>query len=105
MVVDGVITGTYDRQIAKKGRFSGAAKYTYYPIVKYELEGLESIRRCNVNSSRKESFKEGEILKLYWSPSENGIRERCANKILLVAGILLTVAGILAGASIVVALA
>ncbi|MCR4675652.1 MAG: hypothetical protein K5634_00270 [Sphaerochaetaceae bacterium] len=103
--IDGVITGTYERQISKKGRFSGAAKYTYYPIVKYELEGLESIRRCNINSSRKQSFKEGETMKLYWSPSENGIRERCPNKFLLIVGILLTVAGILAGASIVSALA
>lgn len=104
-LVEGVVKDIYERQIAKKGRFTGSAKFTYYPIVEYSLEGLESKRRCNVNSSRKESFKVGEPFKLYWSPTENGIRERCANTVFLVGGILLTVAGILAGASIVTALA
>ncbi|MBR1938422.1 MAG: hypothetical protein IJ836_05665 [Spirochaetales bacterium] len=104
-VVEGVIKDIYERQISKKGRFTGPAKFTYYPIVQYEIEGLEAIRRCNVNSARKDSFKIGSSYKLYWSPSENGIRERCESKVLMIIGILLSTVGILAGASIIAALA
>lgn len=95
------ITGIYERQISKQGRFSGGAKYTYYPIVKYEIQGKECLRRCNVNSSRKESFKIGDAIKLYYSPSENGIREKGANPVILIIGILSLVCGLLAGISII----
>ncbi len=98
------ITGIYERQISKPGRFSGAARFTYYPIVKYVLDGKEAVRRCAVNSGRKESFKVGDSMTLYWSPSEKAVREKKANPVILGAGILVLLAGILAAVSIISAL-
>ena len=95
------IVDIYERQISKQGRFSGGAKYTYYPIVKYDFDGNSTLRRCNVNSSRKESFKIGDIVKLYYSPSEKNIREKGANTFILIVGIILLIIGLLAGISII----
>ena len=94
------IVDIYERQISKQGRFSGGSKYTYYPIVKYDLKGNSTLRRCNVNSSRKESFKVGDTINLYYSPSENAIREKKANPIILSVGIVSLICGLLAGISI-----
>jgi len=98
--VDAEITDIYERQVSKPGRFSGGAKYTYYPIVKYDLNGTSMIRRCNVNSSRKESFRLGDIVPLYYSESEGDMREHKANPALLIVGIISAVLGILAGVGI-----
>ena len=98
--VSAEIVEIYERQISKPGRFSGSGRFTYYPIVRYEKDGVSTLRRCNVNSSRKESFRIGDNVKLYYSPSEDGIREKHANPIILAAGILCVACGILAGLSI-----
>ena len=95
------ITGIYERQISKQGKFSGGAKYTYYPIVKYEINGNEALRRCNVNSSREDSFKIGDTIKLYYSPSEAGVREKGPNLAVLVIGILSLICGLFAVISII----
>ncbi len=94
------IVDIYERQISKEGRFSGGARYTYYPIVRYELDGNNTLRRCNVNSSRKDSFKIGDEVKLFFSPSENNIREKGANVFILIVGIVSLLCGLLAGISI-----
>ena len=99
-VIPSEIVEIYERQISKQGRFSGGSKFTYYPIVKYALSGTDTLRRCNVNSSRKESFKIGDTIDLYYSPTEGAIREKKANPFILVFGIITFVLGLLAGISI-----
>ena len=94
------IIDIYERQISKQGRFSGGSKYTYYPVVKYLFSGVETMRRCNVNSSRKESFKIGDMINLYYSPSEDVIREKKENLFVLIFGAVVLTLGILAGVSI-----
>ena len=58
------------------------------------------MRRCNVNSSRKESFKIGDMINLYYSPSEDVIREKKENLFVLIFGAVVLTLGILAGVSI-----
>ena len=102
--LDATITGIYERQVSKPGRFSGNGRFTYYPIVTYEQDGKTMMRRCNVNSGRKESFRTGDTVKLYFSPEEGDVRERGANMIVLISGIIILVLGLLAGISIISAL-
>lgn len=99
--LDATITGIYERQVSKPGRFSGNGRFTYYPIVSYEQNGKTMTRRCNVNSGRKESFRIEDTIKLYYSPAEDDVRERGANMIVLIAGIIILVLGLLAGISII----
>ncbi len=95
------ITDIYERQISKPGRLSGSGRFTYYPIVTYELDDVKMMRRCNVNSGRKESFRIGENMDLYYSPSENDVRERKESPVILALGIILLILGLLAGISII----
>ncbi len=98
--IDSVITDIYERQVSKPGRFSGDGRFTYYPIVSYDQEGRTMMRRCNVNSGRKDSFRIGDTLKLYYSPSEGDVREHGPNLLILISGIVILILGLLAGISI-----
>lgn len=98
--LDAVITDIYTRQISRETKILKGAKYTYYPIVRYELNGRENIRRCNINSSGQNTFQAGEHLQLYYDPRTQTVLERHARAGAAAVGILLVLIGILAGASI-----
>jgi hypothetical protein len=98
--VEARITDIYTRQISRESKLLKGAKYTYYPIVRYELDGKENIRRCNINSGRKDSFQMGENMKLYYDAKTGTVLEKHERIGALVAGILLTALGVLTGASI-----
>ena len=95
-----VITGLYSRQISKESKIVKGARYTYYPVVRYTLNGKESVRRCTVNSEREKSFKVGDTITLYHDPETGEVLEKNARLWMLIAGVVLAGAGILAGASI-----
>ncbi len=99
--IDAVITDIYERQVSKPGRFSGSGKFTYYPIVSYDQDVKTMVRRCNVNSGRKESFRAGDTLRLYYSSDEGDVREHGSNKLILIAGAVILILGLLAGVSII----
>ena len=98
--VDAVITDIYTRQISKETKILKGSKYTYYPVVRYELNGKENIRRCNINSGNENSFKTGESLRLYYDPKTYAVLEKHARTGAAVAGVILVVIGVLAGLSI-----
>ena len=98
--VSAEVTDIYTRQISKETKILRGNKFTYYPVVKYEIDGRENIRRCNINSSSEKSFKIGDPMKLYYDPADKTVYEKNANIVVLAAGIVFTAAGLLAGASI-----
>ncbi len=98
--VDAEITDVFKRQISKETKILRGSKFTYYPIVRFNAGGKENIRRCAVNSSREDSFKIGEKMKLYLDPASGNVLEKHASPVVLITGILIAVSGILAGASI-----
>lgn len=95
-----VIDSVYTRQISKETRILRGSRYTYYPVVRYELDGRENIRRCNINSSGEGSFKPGEPMTLYLEPDTGAIYEKHAHPGYAVAGVLTLGCGIAAGLSI-----
>ena len=97
----GVIIGRFSRQISKETKIIKANKFTYYPIVKYTIDGKESIRHCNLNSSNEKSFAEGDEYILYYDPARKTVLEKRAQINHLVIGIVLAVIGALAGISII----
>lgn len=99
-VIEAEITDIYSRQISKETKIIKGSKYTYYPIVRYVLDGQENIRRCNINSGRQDSFKTGEHMKLYYDPRSKTVRENHARPAAAAVGLVLTVIGTAAGASI-----
>lgn len=98
--IDAVIADIYVRQISKETKILKGAKYTYYPIVRYELNGKENIRRCNINSSGQNTFKTGESMKLYYDAQAQTVLEKHARAGVAAVGVFLVLIGILAGASI-----
>ncbi len=94
------ITDVYSRQISKETKILRGSKYTYYPVVKYELDGRENLRRCNINSSSEKSFKVGETMTLYYDEKAGTVIEKHAQIGMAVAGGLILAAGIAAGVSI-----
>ena len=98
--IDAVVTGTYTRQISKETKIIRGSRYTYYPIVRFEVDGQERIRRCRVNASSEKSYKEGDTLRLWYDPSTGGVAENNAKVFHAVIGVILLILGILAGASI-----
>lgn len=98
--VEAEITGVFTRQISKETKILRGSKFTYYPIVKYILNGKENIRRCNINSSQERDFKVGEHMTLYYDPKRHLVIEQHAKKSVLIWGVVLLAVGLLAGASI-----
>lgn len=99
-VIEARITDLYTRQISKETKIIKGSKFTYYPIVRYELDGKENIRRCNINSSGQNTFHVGDSMKLYYDPQTHTVLEKSARPGTMAAGILLVAVGLLAGASI-----
>lgn len=100
-VLDAEIIEVYSRQISKETKIIRGEKYTYYPIVKYQLNGQDNIRRCNINSSQHTAFKVGEKMKLYYDAANKLVTEKHARTGMMIAGVILLCVGILAGASII----
>lgn len=98
--VEATITDIYTRQISKETKILKGSKYTYYPIVRYKLDGRENIRRCNINSSGQNTFKTGETMTLYYDPKSQTVLEKNAKPGAAFAGVVLVLIGLLAGASI-----
>lgn len=98
--IEAEITDIYTRQISRETKILKGSKYTYYPIVRYELDGKENIRRCNINSSGQNTFKKGESMKLYYDAGTGTVLEKHARIGFAVVGVLLVFLGILVGASI-----
>ena len=98
--LDAEIVEIYTRQISRATKILKGDKFTYYPVVKYMLDGKENMRRCLINSSGSNTFKVGEQMPLYRDPANGVILEKNARPVILFFGIVLLAAGILAGASI-----
>ena len=94
------IMALYTRQISRETKILKGAKYTYYPVVRYELNGQENLRRCNMNSSGKHTFRPGEFLTLYYDPESGDVLEKHARAGAAAVGLLLVLTGLLSGASI-----
>ena len=62
---------------------------SYYPIIKYKLNGKEKIMRSRYNSSSVASYKVGKQLVLYKDKNTGDILERGARKSMLIIGIFL----------------
>ena len=98
--LQGEITELYTRQISKESKIIKGSKYTYYPIVKYQLDGKDNFRKCNINSSNIMTYKIGESLTLYYDPQTQVVIEKHAQLSQLIIGSISLVVGVLAGASI-----
>ncbi|MBR0079535.1 MAG: hypothetical protein IJP69_04080 [Synergistaceae bacterium] len=98
--IDAEITEIFTRQLSKETKIWKASKFTYYPIVKYEINGHEYSRKCKINSSGKNTFKIGDKMDLYYDSQTGTILEKHAHIGLLIAGTIIFVIGALAGLSI-----
>ena len=98
--VTATITDIYKRQISKETKILRGSKFTYYPVVTYEIDGRENKRRCNINSSLEKDFKVGDTMELYYNAAAGAIYEKKAQIGMAAVGAALLVAGVLAGASI-----
>lgn len=98
--VEATIIEIFTRQISKSTKIIRGDKFTYYPVVSYELNGKKNIRRCNINSSGEKTFKVGEKMTVYYDPRKRVIIEQHAKLSLLIWGIALLAAGIVSGLSI-----
>ena len=93
------IIDIYSRQISKETKILRGSKFTYYPIVKYELNGRENIRRCRINSSGEKTFRVGDKMDLYYDAAGT-IYENHAHPAMLISGTVIFIIGVLAGLSI-----
>lgn len=98
--IDAEIIEIYSRQLSKKTKFLMSEKFTYYPIVKYEINGKGNIRKCSINSSGKNTFKIGEKMSLYYDSKNGAVLEQHARLGVAISGIVILLIGILAGLSI-----
>jgi hypothetical protein len=99
--LEGEIIDVHKRQISKETKILRGAKYTYYPIVRYVLDGATSIRHCNINSSGANTFKAGDTIELYIDPNTFQVLERKAGIVQPIIGTVLTGLGILVAASLI----
>lgn len=97
--IDAEVTDIYTRQISKETKILKSEKFTYYPVVRYQLDGRECIRRCNVNSERKQAFETGSRFRLYYDKKTGRTYEKKAGPAVAAAGAVLLLLGLLAGAS------
>lgn len=89
------ITDIFERQIAKGTKILRGDKFTYYPIVTYEIDGKKCIRRCNINSGNEKSFKVGETMTLYYDAVNKILQEKTAQLGYMVAGAICVGLGLL----------
>ncbi|MCD7838246.1 MAG: DUF3592 domain-containing protein, partial [Clostridiales bacterium] len=74
---------------------------TYYPIVRYELDGKENIRMCKINASREKAFPVGDTLTLYYDPKNKRVLEKGVKVSTAVWGGVLLAVGLLAAVSLI----
>jgi hypothetical protein len=98
--VEATVTDVFKRQISKETKLMRGSKYTYYPIVRYTIDGQEGIRRCDTNSSREDAYKPGTAITLYYDAAKRLILEKKDSNVALAAGVIILILGLLAGASI-----
>ena len=91
----------YSRQISKETKIVRGSKFAYYPIVTYELNGRQNVRRCNANSSGEKSYKPGDKFQLWYDPQRRIVMEQGAKLAILVWGVILLVLGGVALASMI----
>lgn len=60
---------------------------SYYPVLRYSVDGVERIMRSRYNSSTETAYKAGMKRKLYQDMAENRILERGPRKSMLAVGI------------------
>ena len=94
------IIDIYARQLSKETKIICGSRFSYYPVVEFLLDGKKNIRRLIVNSSRKDSFKQGASIMLYYDAQEKTVLEHKAEPAALIAGIALLAAGLLSAASL-----
>lgn len=102
--LDAEIVEVYSRQLSKDSKILTSSKYTYYPVVRYKLDGKDNLRRCNINSSGEKSFKVGEHMTLYYDEERRTVTESHARPGMLAAGIIVLGLGIAAAAALAAAL-
>ncbi len=98
--IEGEITEIFTRQLSRETKIWRGSKFTYYPIVKYVLNAQEFSRKCNINSSGKNTFKIGDKFDLYYDPESGAVLEKHAHVGLLISGTIIFAIGALAGLSI-----
>ncbi len=98
--IDAEVIDIFSRQLSKETKIWKSSKFTYYPIVKYEINGKENIRRCRINSSNEKSFRRGEKMSLYYEAATGAVIERHAHIGMAITGAVILIIGILAGLSI-----
>ena len=101
--LDAEIVDVYARQLSRDTKILMSSKYTYYPVVRYRLDGKDNLRRCSINSSNERSFKKGEHITLYYDEDRHTVTESHASPAVLAAGIIVLVLGITATASLLAA--
>ena len=99
--IEAVVKEVYKRQISRETKIVRGSKFTYYPIVTFQLNGRENIRRCNLNSSGENSYKPGDKLRLFYDPGRRIVVEQGARLSILIWGVILLVVGAVALASMV----
>ena len=99
--IPGTVDQLYTRQISRGTKILKGDKFTYYPVVRYELKGKENFRRCNINSGSVNTFKIGDPFPLYYDEKRDQIVEKNARPAVGIFGVLILAAGILAGISII----
>lgn len=102
--LDAEIVEVYSRQLSRDTKILMSSKYTYYPVVRYKLDGKDNLRRCNINSSGEKSFKVGDHMTLYYDEERKTVTESHARPGMLAAGIILLGIGIAAAAALAAAL-
>ena len=99
--IEAEIIDTYTRQISKSTKILRGDKLTYYPVVKYTINGRDNKMRCHMNADSEKQFKIGDTITLYHDPSTGRIVEQKQKLSTLVIGIALVVMGVLIGLSVV----
>lgn len=102
--LDAEIVEVYSRQLSRETKILVSSKYTYYPVVRYRLDGKDNLRRCNINSSNEKSFKIGEHMTLYYDEERRAVTESHARPGMLIAGVIILGVGIAATAALIAAL-
>ncbi|MCR5294203.1 MAG: DeoR family transcriptional regulator [Lachnospiraceae bacterium] len=98
--VEGEIIRLHTRQLSRNTKIIKGDKFTYYPVVKYTVDGRENIRRCSINSGNENSFRIGDPFTLYYDRTTRTAFERNARPAYLIAGLVILAVGLLAGVSI-----
>lgn len=95
--IDAEIIEIYGRQLTTDSKLIKSGRSTFYPVVRYELNGKACIRRCHINSNSEKTFQVGDHMILYQNMDTMLVTENCRKIGTLFAGIALLTVGILAG--------